>query len=74
MLRGALPPDRVIAAARDQSGAQFYAHLYAGLYFEAIGDEKNARKHIRYAADGYNSGDFMNTVAKVHWQLLRKQK
>jgi lipoprotein NlpI len=73
MLRGALPPERVVAAAK-QSAAQFYAHLYVGLYFEAIGDEKGARKHIRYAADGYTSGDFMNTVAKVHWQLLRKKK
>ena len=74
MLRGALPPERVLAAARDQSAAQFYANLYVGLYFEAIGDEKGARKHIRDAADGYTSGGFMNTVAKVHWQLLRKKK
>jgi len=74
MLRGALPPERVVAAAKDQSVAQFYAHLYVGLYFEAIGDEKGARKHIRYAAEGHPAGDFMHTVAKVHWQLLRKRK
>jgi lipoprotein NlpI len=74
MLRGALPPERVIAAARDQPAAQFYAHLYVGLYLEVTGDEKGARKQISYAADGYSAGDFMHTVAKVHWQLLRKGK
>jgi len=47
----------------------FYAHLYLGLYFEAIGDGKQAREHITKAAGQYRTDDYMGDVARVHEQL-----
>jgi lipoprotein NlpI len=47
----------------------FYAHLYLGLYYEALGDEPQAREHITKAAREYQTGDYMGDVARVHWQL-----
>ena len=47
----------------------FYAHLYLGLYFEALGDDKLAREHITKAATEYQTGDYMGDVARVHLQL-----
>ncbi len=47
----------------------FYAHLYLGLYFEAISDDKQAREHITKAAGQYQTGDYMGDVARVHLQL-----
>jgi lipoprotein NlpI len=47
----------------------FYAHLYLGLYFEAIKDDKQAREHITKAARQYQGGDYMGEVARVHLQL-----
>jgi lipoprotein NlpI len=37
MFRGTLTPEQVISAAGSQPDGQFYAHLYLGLYFEALG-------------------------------------
>lgn len=47
----------------------FYAHLYLGLYFEATGDDQQAREHVTKAAGPYQSGDYMGDVARVHLQL-----
>ena len=41
MFRGTLTPEAVLAAAGAQPDAQFYAHLYLGLYFDAIGSQAN---------------------------------
>ena len=53
--------------------AQFYAHLYVGLYSEAIGDRARALEHLQLAADRrYASvGGYMHMVAGVHVSLLR---
>jgi len=51
----------------------FYAHLYLGLYFEATGDETQAREHIQKAAGQYRTDDYMGDVARVHL-LLRAWK
>jgi len=40
-----------------------------GLYFEAIGDEKEAREHITKAAGEFRVNDYMGDVARVHKQL-----
>src|SRR5205085_5215585 len=37
MFRGTLAPETVLAAAGDRPASQFYAHLYLGLYFDALG-------------------------------------
>src|SRR5437899_12625962 len=44
----------------------FYAHLYLGLYSEAVGDETKAREQIAKAADEYGGADYMSDVARVH--------
>ncbi len=47
----------------------FYAHLYLGLYFEAVGNDQQACEHITQAAGQYRTGDYMGDVARVHLQL-----
>jgi lipoprotein NlpI len=72
MFRGEMTPEQVLAAAGNQPTAQFYAHLYVGLYYEALGNEDGAREHITAAAAGrYSSGGYMHMVAGVHLRLLR---
>jgi lipoprotein NlpI len=73
MLRGELKPEEVMAAAGDRPEAQFYAHLYVGLYFEALGNAAGALEHITAAAsDRYEMGGYMHKVAKNHLALLRR--
>jgi len=73
MFRGNLTPDAVIAAAGDRPEAQFYGHLYVGLYDEAIGNKAGALEHIRIAAeDRFAMGGYMHTVAKLHLATLRR--
>ena len=60
----------VIGTSKPQLDRQlFYAHLYLGLYFEAIGEEAKAREHIKLAAGQYRTDDYMGAVARVHLQL-----
>src|SRR5438093_6943709 len=72
LLRGAVSPEQVLAAAQGDVEAQFYAHLYLGLYFDALGDRRRALEHLRLAAgDGYaQSGGYMHVVARVHLDSL----
>ena len=75
MFRGAATPDEVLRAAGAQPSAQFYAQLYLGLYFEAIGDARRALEHITVAAaDRYaRAGGYMHMVARVHLALLQRR-
>jgi lipoprotein NlpI len=68
MFRGTLTPEQVFAAAGSQPDAQFYAHLYVGLYLESVGMKDRALEHIRIAAaDRYERyGGYMHMVARVH--------
>jgi lipoprotein NlpI len=52
----------------------FYAHLYLGLYYEAQGDEKQARANILKAASEAIPGNYMGDVAKVHARLYQAKK
>jgi lipoprotein NlpI len=79
MFAGTAKPDDVLAAAQagNPSPQQlrerlFYAALYIGLYYEAIGDAKGARQHIFMAADKYMIGGYMGDVARVHAERLKK--
>jgi len=75
MFKGALAPERVLAAAGGQPAGEFYAHLYIGLYAEALGDNGRALEHITKAAeDRYAKAGYMHTVARVHMGLLRRSK
>ena len=64
-------PEEIIQATKnDKEGhAAFYSMLYTGLWYEAFGNESQAREAItmaiqtRYAQE---SGDYMASLAKVH--------
>jgi lipoprotein NlpI len=73
MLLGTMTPAEVIDAAGGDQTAQFYAHLYTGLYLEVTGDQTRAREHLTLAADPRYDGlaGFMNVVARVHLKRLQ---
>jgi lipoprotein NlpI len=72
MFRGTLTPEQVLSAAGAQPDAQFYGHLYLGLYFDALGMKDRALEHITIAAtDRFeSSGGYMHMVARVHRRVL----
>jgi lipoprotein NlpI len=74
MFRGTMSPEMVVSAAGTRDSGQFYAHLYVGLYFDALRDTRRALEHITIAAaDRYaDTGGYMHTVAKVHLGVLRQ--
>ncbi len=76
MLGDKLRPENVLAAAGDRPEAVFYARLYLGLYFEALGNKARALEHItEAAADRYaQAGGYMHAVAKVHLGILQRGK
>jgi lipoprotein NlpI len=75
LFRGSLKPADVLAAAGNRPEAQFYAHLYVGLYGDATGDRALALEHITAAADDrYAMGGYMHAVAKLHLDVLRRAK
>ncbi len=81
LFAGEAAPGEVLSAARSgySSRAQlkeqlFYAHLYLGLYFEAIGDPQLSREHIFNAAKEANENDYMGEVARVHAECLRQKE
>lgn len=47
----------------------FYAHLYLGLYYEALGDLVKAKDHMKKAAGPYGADHYMGDVARVHLML-----
>src|SRR5512134_682363 len=60
MFRGTMKPEDVLTAAGGDIGAQFYAHLYMGLYFESTGDRQRTLEHMTIAAsDRYRIGGYM---------------
>jgi lipoprotein NlpI len=73
MFRGTMAADGVLKAAGSRPQARFYAHLYAGLYSEAIGDPARAREHIELAAQPQlaDAGGYMHMVAVVHSARLK---
>jgi len=76
MFSGALAPEAVLAAAGVEPASQFYAELYLGLYFDAMGDRRRTLEHIaNAAADRYaRAGGYMHGVARVHLEILRRGK
>jgi len=73
MFRGTLTPEQVLSAAGTDPEAQFFAHLYLGLYFDAIGMKPRALEHITIAAaDRFSgAGGYMHMVALVHLLTIR---
>jgi lipoprotein NlpI len=79
LFAGKAKPDDVLAAAREGAPPRdeldkrlFYAHLYLGLYFEAVGNATAAREHITKAATDFKADHYMGDVARVHATLLKK--
>ena len=74
MFRGTIGPEKVLAAGGSSPASEFYAHLYVGLYFEAVGRKADALAHITTAAaDRYASaGGYMHQVARVHLAILQR--
>jgi lipoprotein NlpI len=72
LYRGTGSVEDVLSAARAQAGrdAMFYANLYLGLYFEALGQMTKAREHITLAANDPTSMHYMGDVARVHLRTL----
>jgi lipoprotein NlpI len=48
-----------------------YAHLYLGLYYEALGDDKKSAEHIELAAVDYKMDHYMGKTAQVHHKLRK---
>ena len=72
MFRGTRTPEEVLKAGGTRASGQFYAALYVGLYYEALGNKSKALEHIRAAAAERFAADggYMYTVAKVHLGTL----
>lgn len=75
MLQGTVKPEEVLSAAGAGPEALFYAHLYLGLYFEALGVRDRALEQITAAAaDRYAQvGGYMHMVARVHLGTLQRK-
>jgi lipoprotein NlpI len=73
MFRGTTTAEAVLKAAGERPQARFYAHLYVGLYAEAIGDQARAREQIGLAAQPRfaDAGGYMHIVAVVHQARLK---
>ena len=50
-----------------------YAHLYLGLYYEALEKSDLAKKHILLAANEYSMDNYMGMVAQVHARELERK-
>ncbi|MCC9604700.1 hypothetical protein LOC68_26700 [Blastopirellula sp. JC732] len=84
--RGAATEEEVLKAVEageaseaERAGRRFYADLYLGLYYEAIGDDAKAKPFLKRAASpdlqktatgAMNS--YMGDVARIHWQRLQQ--
>jgi tetratricopeptide (TPR) repeat protein len=75
MFAGTISPDEVLRVGAEVGGtARFYADLYVGLYFEAVGREVESLRLIKLAADNLLAmGNYMRDVAQVH-ATLRGEK
>ncbi len=79
LFAGKMTRDDVLKAARAGNPSEtalkerlFYAHLYLGLYEEALQHPKESLAEITLAGTDYAQNDYMGAVAKIHLQV-RKQ-
>jgi lipoprotein NlpI len=63
------------AASADDAGEDAkrnhlcYAHLYLGLYYEALGEKEKAKMHMLKSATDYKMDHYMGKVSQVHVKL-----
>jgi lipoprotein NlpI len=74
MFAGKLSPEEVARVGEAEGGtAKFYADLYAGLYYEALGRAEESLRLILRAADNPTAKNaYMGDVARVHVALRKK--
>jgi lipoprotein NlpI len=74
MFRGTMTPDQILKAGGTEPSSRFFAELYVGLYYDALGDRSRATQHLRNAADKMyaSAGGYMHRVAELH-PLLRSR-
>ena len=51
-----------------------YAHLYLGLYYEALDEEEQSRRHIEKAAVEFKRDHYMGQVAQLHHTLRSRPR
>lgn len=66
--------DAVLTAAESGDGTELrnqmcYAHLYLGLYYEALGDEARAKHHLLKAAGDFKMDHYMGRTAQAHVKI-----
>ncbi len=78
LFKGDLKTDDVLAAARAGKPPEeqlnrrlFYAHLYVGIYYDLIGDQKQALAQLNQAVE-HRVDHYMWDVARIHRDLLKK--
>ncbi|MDE0827261.1 MAG: hypothetical protein OSA48_10730 [Akkermansiaceae bacterium] len=69
--------DVLAAAKKNAAGDRLrnqlcYAHLYLGLYYEALGEKQKSATHIKLAAVDYKMDHYMGKTAQVHHKLRTK--
>ena len=76
MFKGSMTPDAVLAAPGQSLSGRFFAELYVGLYYEAIGNNAMALPHLKVAASDQfaSAGGYMHRVATLHPLLVANPK
>lgn len=75
MFQGTLPPEKVLEAGGQGGSSQFFAELYVGLYYDALGNDTLALQHLtRAASENFSrvAGGYMPRVAQLHPRLRKK--
>ena len=79
LFAGKAKPEDVMKAAeaaegtpKDKARNVFYARLYIGLHFEAVGQSEPAAENLRAAAAMAPRDDYMGDVARVHARRLKQ--
>jgi lipoprotein NlpI len=74
MFGGSATPDEVLRTGKEAGDtAEFYAELYVGLYYEALGQgDESLRLMTRAAAHHAAKASYMGDVARVHVVLREK--
>lgn len=70
LFAGTTSVDEVIEAAGDERVPQFYAHLYAALWYESHENREKTIEHLKRALEGPQIGHYMEVVAEVHLKRL----
>ena len=58
---------------RAESRSVFYAYLYLGLYWDALGDTGKSIEFLKKAAKDYRDHGYMGQVARIHYRQLKQQ-